>query len=46
MTQELAYRLSMDEVRTVLKKQFESALDLTLTTASFSDLQHRLKNPS
>jgi len=46
MTQELTYQLSMDEVGTVLKKQFESVLDLTLTTASFSDLQHRLKNPS
>jgi lipoate-protein ligase B len=46
MTQELTYQLSMDEVSTVLKKQFESVLDLTLTTASFSDLQHRLKNPS
>ncbi len=46
MSQELVYQLSMDEVSTVLKKQFESVLDLTLTTASFSDLQHRLKNPS
>jgi lipoate-protein ligase B len=46
MTQELTYQLSMDEVSTVLKKQFESVLDLTLTTAGFSDLQHRLKNPS
>jgi len=46
MSQELVYQLSMDEVGTVLKKQFESVLDLTLTTASFSDLQHRLKNPS
>ncbi len=44
MKQELGRELSMDDVCTVMKKQFESALDLDLTTTSFSDLQQQLQN--
>jgi lipoate-protein ligase B len=46
MSQELATQLSVDDVSTVLKSQFESVLNLTLTTASLSDLQQKLANPS
>jgi hypothetical protein len=46
MSLELATRLSVNEVSTVLKAQFESVLNLTLTAASLSDLQHKLQNPS
>ena len=43
MKQELGGELSMDEVCAALKKQFESVLDLNLTAASFSHLQHQLQ---
>jgi len=45
MKQELGGELSMDDVCATLKKQFESVLDLNLTSASFSHLQHQLQNP-
>ena len=44
MKQELGRELSMDEVCTVVKKQFESVLDLNLTAASFSHLQQQLQH--
>ena len=46
MNQELSAQLSVEDVGTVLKTQFESVLSLSLTSASFSDLQHQLQNPS
>jgi lipoate-protein ligase B len=46
MKQELGGELSMDDVCATLKKQFESVLDLNLTAASFSHLQHQLQNPN
>jgi lipoate-protein ligase B len=44
MKQELGRDLSMDEVCTVVEKQFESVLDLNLTAVSFSHLQQQLQN--
>jgi lipoate-protein ligase B len=44
MQQELGRELFMDDVCTMMKKQFESVLDLNLTTTSFSHLQHQLQN--
>ena len=46
MKQELGGELSMDDVCAALKKQFESVLDMSLTAASYSHLQHQLQNPS
>ena len=46
MKKELGSELSMDDVCTAVKKQFESVLDLKLTTTSFSHLQQQLQNPS
>jgi len=46
MKQELGSELSMDDVCTAVKKQFESILDLTLTTIRFSHLQQQLQNPN
>jgi len=46
MKQELGGELSMDEVCAAVKKQFESVLDLNLTAANFSHLQHQLQNQS
>ena len=46
LKQELGGELSMDDVCAALKKQFESVLDLNLTAASFSHLQHQLQNPN
>ena len=46
MSRELTAQLSVDDVATVLKSQFESVLNLKLTSASFTDLQHQLQNPS
>ena len=46
MKQELGGELFMDEVCAALKKQFESVLNLNLTAASFSHLQHQLQNPN
>jgi lipoate-protein ligase B len=45
MKQELGREVSMDEVCAAVKKQFESVLDLNLTAANFSHLQHQLQNP-
>ena len=45
MKQELGSELPLGDVCTAVKKQFESALGLSLTTASYSDLQHQLQNP-
>ena len=42
--QELGRELSMDDVCTVVKRQFESVLNLNLTATSFSDLQQQLQN--
>jgi len=44
MKQELGSELSLDDVCTAVKKQFESVLDLNLTTTSFSHLQQQLQN--
>ena len=44
MKKELGSELSLDEVCTAMKKQFESVLDLKLTTTSFSHLQQQLQN--
>jgi lipoate-protein ligase B len=44
LKQELGGELSMDDVCAALKKQFESVLNLNLTAASFSHLQHQLQN--
>ena len=46
MKQELGREMSMDDVCAAVKKQFESVLNLNLSTASFSHLQHQLQNPS
>ena len=46
MKQELGSELSMDEVCTALKSQFETVLHLNLITASLSHLQQQLRNPS
>ena len=46
MKQELGAALSMDEVCATVKKQFEAVLDLNLSAASFSHLQHQLQNPN
>jgi len=46
MKQELGSELSMDDVRTVVKNQFESVLDLNFTTIRFSHLQQQLQNPN
>jgi len=46
MKQELGSELPMDEVCAALKEQFKSVLDLSLTTASYSQLQHQLQNPN
>ena len=45
MKQELGSELPMEEVRTAVKKQFESVLDLSLTNVSYSHLQRQLQNP-
>ena len=44
MKQELGSELSMEDVCAAVKKQFEAILGLNLTAASFSQLQHQLKN--
>ena len=44
MKQELGSGVSMDDVCTTMKSQFKSVLDLDLTPASFSHLQHQLEN--
>ncbi len=46
MQQELGREMSMDDVCAAVKKQFESVLNLNLSTASFSHLQHQLQNPN
>jgi lipoate-protein ligase B len=46
MKQELGSELPMDEICAAAKKQFEYVLDLSLTAASYSHLQHQLQNPS
>jgi lipoate-protein ligase B len=46
MRQELGREMSMDDVCAAVKKQFESVLNLNLSTASFSHLQHQLHNPN
>jgi lipoate-protein ligase B len=46
MKQELGRQLSMADVCAAVKQQFESVLNLNLSTASFSRLQHLLQNPS
>jgi lipoate-protein ligase B len=46
MKQELGREMSMDDVCAAVKKQFESVLNLNLSTASFSHLQHQLQNPN
>jgi len=46
MKQELGCESSMDDVCAAIKQQFESVLNLNLSTASFSHLQHQLQNPS
>jgi len=46
MQQELGKEMSMDDVCAAVKKQFESVLNLNLSTASFSHLQHQLQNPN
>jgi lipoate-protein ligase B len=45
MKQELGKKLPMDEVRKDLKEHLASALNMNLSAARFSDLQHQLKNP-
>jgi lipoate-protein ligase B len=44
MRQELDSELSMKEVRTAVKKQFESILHVNLTAANISDLMPQLRN--
>ena len=44
MRQELDSELSMEEVCTAVKKQFESILHVNLTAASISDLMPQLRN--
>jgi lipoate-protein ligase B len=46
MKQELGRELSMDNVCTALKKQFESVLNLNLTATSFFHLQQQLQHPN
>ena len=46
MKQELGREMSMNDVCAAVKKQFESVLNLNLSTASFSHLQHQLHNPN
>ena len=46
MQQELGCESSMDDVCAAVKQQFESVLNLNLSTASFSHLQHQLQNPN
>ena len=46
MKQELGSEVSMDDVCTEVKKQFESVLDINLTATSFSHLQQQLQNPN
>ena len=46
MQQELGCESSMDVVCAAVKQQFESVLNLNLSTASFSHLQHQLQNPN
>ena len=46
MKQELDRELSLDDVCAAVKNQFESVLNLNLSTTSFSHLQHQLQNPS
>ena len=46
MQQELGCEPSMDDVCAAVKQQFESVLNLNLSTASFSHLQHQLQNPN
>ena len=43
MRQVLGSEMSMNDVCAAVKKQFESVLNLNLSTASFSHLQHQLQ---